>query len=162
MKIDALIETIEQHKQQGNYNAALTLAIEWLNIDMNDYRLYEELADIYIFQGNLEKAEEVIHYARELHPDSGTGMFLEGFILSEKGEFEKALTTFEHANKLFPNSGEVLRNIGWCHVMLGNMQKGIAILKRAKALSPDDETIEQNLLTALMLYEEQNPTHYSV
>lgn len=39
---------------------------------MNDYRLYEELADIYMFQENIEKAEEVIQYARELHPESST------------------------------------------------------------------------------------------
>lgn len=75
--VDNIIEQIEKSKQDGDYDTALKIALNGLNSHMNDYRFYEELADIYIFQENLEKAEEVIRYARELHPTSGTGIFLE-------------------------------------------------------------------------------------
>lgn len=81
---DIFIEKIEKSKSGGDYDSALKIALEGLNSHMNDYRLYEELADIYIFKGNLDKAEEVIGYARELHPTSGTGIFLEGYISMEK------------------------------------------------------------------------------
>lgn len=155
---DSIIQKIENHKSAGNYDAALTETLEWLKKHVNDYRFYEELADIYLYQENLEKAEEVIHYARELHPESGTGIYLQGYIFLEKWDYEKALETLEKANILFPNNAEIIRSIGWCNVMIGNMQKGIALLRRAHGLAPDDESIHQYLTTALLLYEEQNST----
>lgn len=158
---DIFIDKIEKSKEMGDYDGALKIALEGLNAHMNDYRFYEELADIYIFQNNLDKAEEVIRYARELHPTSGTGLFLEGYILSEKWDFENAIKTLEQANSLFPNNAEILRLIGWSYVMLGSMQKGIALLRRAKWLDSEDEKISHNLAVALMLAEEQNSSSLS-
>lgn len=146
-----IIWSIETEKQSGNYDAALSLALEWLKTHIDDYRLYEELADIYVYQNNLDKAEEVIRYARELHPESGTGMFLEGYILAEKGDFDAAIKILEESNKIFPNNPEVLRNLWWSHVMHGNLPKGINILRRAHALAPDDAKIFQNLSHALLV-----------
>lgn len=153
---DTLINNIEQNKEKWDYDTALKIALEWLNSHMDDYRFYEEIADIYMYQGNIDKAEEVIRYARELHPESSTGIYLEGCILAEKWDFQKALNILEKANLLFPNNAEILRNIWWSHVMIGSMQKWIAILHRAHNLSPHDETILQNLTTAIILNEEKN------
>jgi Tfp pilus assembly protein PilF len=75
--IDHIIENIEQLKQKNQYIEARMIALEALTRHTDDYRLYEELADIYLFENNLDKAEEVIGYARTLHPDSGTGIYLE-------------------------------------------------------------------------------------
>jgi Tfp pilus assembly protein PilF len=68
---------IETLKHQNNYIQARDTALQALTKYTDDYRLYEELADIYLFENNLEKAEEVIGYARALHPESGTGVYLE-------------------------------------------------------------------------------------
>jgi hypothetical protein len=75
--IDTIIENIEQLKSQNRYHDARETALQALSKHTDDYRLYEELADIYLFENNLEKAEEVITYARELHPNSSTGIYLE-------------------------------------------------------------------------------------
>lgn len=150
-KNDTLIDEIEEKKLSWDYDWALQVALNALKKDLNDYRIYEELADIYIFQENLTKAEEVIAYARELHPDSGTGLFLEGYILSEKWDYEKAKAIFQKANMLFPNNAEIIRNIGWCFVMLGNMDQGIIFLERARALAPDDEKILSNIVATRLL-----------
>ena len=156
---DIFIQNIEKLKQKGNYQSALKIALEWLNTYMDDYRFYEELADIYIFEENIDKAEEVIRYARELHPWSWTGLFLEWYIFLEKWEFEKALHLLEKANKMFPNKAEIIQNIGWCHVMLGSIQKWIALLRRAQQLDPDDMSITHKLSTALMFYEDHISSH---
>lgn len=148
------ILSIEQLKEKGKYDAALKKTLEWLNIHMNDYRFYEELADIYIFQENYEKAEEVIQYARALHPDSMTGLGLEWYIFIQKWDFQKALANFEEIDRLFPNAPDIIQNIGWCNVMLGNMQKWIAMLGRAASLDPEDNLITQRLAMAKILYEE--------
>jgi Tfp pilus assembly protein PilF len=75
--IESIIENIEQLKQQNQYVKARMIALEALTKYTDDYRLYEELADIYLFENNLDKAEEVIRYARTLHPESATGIYLE-------------------------------------------------------------------------------------
>ena len=58
--IDAVIASIEAYKQENKYIEARDTALQALTKYTDDYRLYEELADIYLFENNLEKAEEVI------------------------------------------------------------------------------------------------------
>lgn len=153
---DYFIEKIEKAKIAWNYNKALETALEWLKNYMNDYRFYEELADIHIYWQDLEKAEEAISYARELHPNSGTWIFLEWFITMEKWDFENALKIFEKSNQLLQNNAEIIKNIGWCNVMLGNMEKWISILRRAQSIDPQSPNILYYLNTAIMLNNE-NP-----
>lgn len=75
--IEDIIIAIEELKSESKYTEARETALQALAKYTDDYRIYEELADIYIFEENLDKAEEVIGYARALHPDSGTGAYLE-------------------------------------------------------------------------------------
>ena len=70
--VESVIEMIESLKHENQYEKARDTALQALTKYTDDYRLYEELADIYLFENNLEKAEEVIGYARALHPESGT------------------------------------------------------------------------------------------
>jgi tetratricopeptide (TPR) repeat protein len=75
--VESVIQMIESLKHENNYEGARDTALQALTKYTDDYRLYEELADIYLFENNLDKAEEVIGYARALHPESGTGVYLE-------------------------------------------------------------------------------------
>jgi uncharacterized protein HemY len=84
MNIQELITSIEQAKIANNYPKAREIALGGLHEHTDDYRLYEELADIYLFEGNLEKADEVLMIARELHAESSTGMYLEGYLATAK------------------------------------------------------------------------------
>ncbi len=84
MNIHQIIEKIEELKSQNNYIEAEKMVQESLRKHTDDYRLYEELADIYLFQNNLVRADEVLQIARELHPESGTGMYLDGYIATAK------------------------------------------------------------------------------
>lgn len=150
LPIETIIETIESLKHESRYHEAKETALSALTRHTDDYRLYEELADIYLFEQNLEKAEEVISYARELHPSSGTGIYLEGFIAVIKGDFDKAIQVLGEANSILPNNAEVIRNLGWAYVMKGHVDRGIALLKRAHALAPEDTTVINDLAMALM------------
>ena len=148
--LESVIDTIESLKQQGNYPGARETAINALQQNTNDYRLYEELADIYLFENDLEKADEVLQIARVLHPESGTGMYLDGYIATAKGEFDRAVNVLEEANKNLPNNAEILRNLGWAHVMKANVPKWLALLRRAHSLAPDETMIINDLAVALM------------
>ncbi len=157
MNIQEIILSIEVAKQENNYPQARTIALEALKDYTDDYRLYEELADIYLFEGNLEKADEVLTIARELHPESGTGMYLDGYIATAKGEFDRAIETLSKANIDMPNNAEILRNLGWAYVMTfnkeentSNLSKGLLLLRRAHILAPDEPMIINDLSVALI------------
>ena len=150
MTIDTLITSIEAAKLANHYTEARDLALEWLKDHTDDYRLYEELADIYLFEGNLDKAGEVLAVARELHPASGTGMYLDGYIATAKWEFDRAVEILTVANRDLPNNAEILRNLGWAHVMRADVAKWLSLLRRAHTLAPEEPMIINDLTVALL------------
>lgn len=152
MNIQEIILAIETAKQDNKYEEARVIALKWLRDYTDDYRLYEELADIYLFEGNLEKADEVLSIARELHPESGTGMYLDGYIATAKWEFDRAIETLSKANIDMPNNAEILRNLGWAYVMTANLSKWVSLLRRAHILAPDEPMIINDLSVALIAF----------
>lgn len=150
LSVEETIDTVEILKSHNKHKQALDTVLVGLKTHTDDYRLYEELADIYLYQWNIEKAEEVIGYARELHPESGTGIFLEGYIAVEKWDFDQAIEILSKANAQFPNNPEILRNLGWSYVMQWSVDKWIIILRRALTLDPQHPITIQNLSTALL------------
>ncbi len=155
MSIEAIISRIEEEKSANNYAWAKVIALEWLKSHTDDYRLYEELADIYLFEWDLDRAKEVLTVAREIHPESGTGMYLDGYIATARGEFDRAIEILTVANKNLPNNPEILRNLGWAHVMKGEVMRGLSLLRRAHALAPDEPMIINDLSVALIALGEE-------
>jgi Flp pilus assembly protein TadD len=148
--VESVIQMIESLKHENNYEGARDTALQALTKYTDDYRLYEELADIYLFENNLDKAEEVIGYARALHPESGTGVYLEWYIAVARGDFDHAIEVLNRANSLMPNNAEVIRNLGWAYVMKGAIPRGLILLRRAHLLAPTEMMIVNDLGVALM------------
>ncbi len=143
------IMEIETLKNSWKYKEAIAKTQEYLVKYTDDYRLYEELADIYIFMWNLKKAESAAESALKLNPESATWNYLLWYIYVTEWEFEKWINNLEKSNGLFPNNPEVLRNLGWWYNMLGQRKKWIMILKRALNIAPDDKFIMEDLGVAL-------------
>lgn len=149
-KIKEIVIQVEKLKLSQNFEKAIELLQESIAKYSSDYRLYEELADIYLYNWNLDKAVKAIDFALELNKDSATGNYLKGFILLSGDKVAPALSYLEKSNTLMWNNAEVLRNLGWAYTMTGEHDKWISILKRALNLSPDDELIVEDLAMALI------------
>ncbi len=141
---------VEALKSQNKYKEALekleSIAIKY----SDDYRVYEEISDIYMFLWEYQKAIKAVNYALEINPESATGNYLKWFILLSDGSIDEAIVLLEKSNILMPNNAEVLRNLGWSYHVLGQTSRGISILKRALNLSPNDELITEDLAMALI------------
>ncbi len=158
--IDLILTEIETLKANQEYQKAKIVARSALVKYTDDYRLYEELADISLFEENLDEAETMIEAAEKLHPESGTGIYLRGYIAVARGDHKTAIETLTKANTLFPNNPEILRNLGWAFVLSGstkegnilidNTPKGIALLRRASHIAPEDALITNDLAIALI------------
>lgn len=144
------INQIESLKIEGNYTDAKTIVDSLLLKHTDDYRLYEELCDIYLFMGDHTRASEAISVARILNPESATGMYLLGYLMITHGNFSEGIELLEQANLLFPNNPEILRNLGWGLTVTGKGEKGVFLLRRALNISPEDALIMEDLAVALI------------
>lgn len=144
------IQEIESLKHYGRYNEAKNKIEKYLSKYTDDYRFYEELADIYLYEWNLDKAEKAMKFAQKLNTDSATGTYLMGYINISKWNYLLWVDLLEKANILFPNNAEILRNLWWGYNMLWQIEKWITLLKRALNLSPEDKLIMEDLWVALI------------
>lgn len=149
-KIKNIIIEVESLKSEQNFSKAISLIENWLISYSSDYRLYEELADIYLYRWELDKSIKAVNFALELNPNSATWSYLKWFILLSKDKVKEALEYLEKSNSLIWNNSEVLRNLGWAYTMVGQTEKWIAILKRALIIAPNDELITEDLAMALI------------
>ncbi len=149
-KIKSIIIEIEKIKNSWDYKKAEELVENALIKYSDDYRLYEEIADISLYNWDFKKAEKAINFALELNSNSATWNYLKWFLLLSKDKAKEALVYLEKSNKLIWNNSEVLRNLGWAYTLTWKTEKWITILKRALNLSPWDELIKEDLAMALI------------
>lgn len=149
-EIRNIILQVEDLKAQKNFKKAISQLQKALVKYSDDYRLYEELADIYLYISDFNKAMSALDFALTLNPKSATGSYLKWFILLWQDEVTEAVWYLEESNKLFWNNAEVLRNLWWAYTMIGQQERWITILKRALNISPEDELITEDLAMALI------------
>lgn len=123
MKELPIIEEVERLKSQKRYSEA-QLAIEGAIVRYpNRYELYEELADIYIYQTKYLEARKALDYAQKINVHSSTGLYLRGYMELVDNNFSQAIEYLEESNTQNPNNPEVLRNLGWAYTMTGDVRK---------------------------------------
>ncbi len=149
-QIRDIILQVEELKLQKRFQESISLLQKSLTKYSDDYRLYEELADIYLYMNETQKALTAVDFALTLNPKSATGNYLKGFILLGEDKIVESISYLEASNTLFGNNAEVLRNLGWAYTMSHQHDRGITLLKRALNLSPEDELITEDLAMALI------------
>jgi tetratricopeptide (TPR) repeat protein len=71
-----IIDEVERLKAQKRYSEARVM-IEWAIARYpHRYELYEELADVYIYEGDYARAEKALNYSEKLESGSSTGLYL--------------------------------------------------------------------------------------
>jgi len=149
-KIKELVVKVEWLKSEQKFNDAIKLLETSLTRYNSDYRLYEELADIYLYKGELDKWLKSVDFSLSLNKESATWNYLKWFILLSQDKITEAIKYLEESNRILSNNSEVLRNLWWAYTMIWNSERWIMILKRALALSPNDELITEDLAMALI------------
>lgn len=148
--IRSVIIEIENLKKENRYEEAIKIVEDYLTKYDKEYRLYEELTDIYLYLWENEKARKAIDFALSLNKESATWNYLRGFLLLSVWENDKALIHLEKSNSMVWNNAEVLRNLGWAYNINWNPNKWAMILRRALNLSPKDPLIAEDLAMALI------------
>ena len=145
-----LIQQVETLKSRKEFQKAIEILEDALLNNNDDYRLYEEIADIYLYEWKMQKAKKAIDFALSINSESATWNYLKWFILLANNKIIEAIEYLEKSNHLMPNNAEVLRNLGWAYSMTWEVEKWIFILKRALNISPEDKLINEDLAMALI------------
>lgn len=148
--IKTVLSEVESLKKEHKYREAIEKLEELLWKYNEDYRLYEELADIYLYLGKKDKALKAVDFALQLNSSSATWNYLKGFLLLSENKIKRSIAYLEKSNRLIPNNSEVLRNLGWAYNLDLQVEKGIFILKRSLNISPTDKLIVEDLAMALI------------
>lgn len=148
--VKILIQEVEKLKSQKEFKKALSMLQESLSKYSDDYRIYEEIADIYLYEWKFLKSQKAIDYALGLNPESATGNYLKWFILLSKNRAKEAIIFLKKSNSLMLNNAEVLRNLWWAYTLIDEKEKWIFILQRALNINPNDSLIIEDLAMALI------------
>lgn len=71
-----ILEQVEELKANQDFKRATKLLQESIVKYSDDYRLYEELADIMMYTGDYKKALSTLDFSLTLNADSATGNYL--------------------------------------------------------------------------------------
>ena len=148
--VRTLIQEIEKLKSNKEFKKAMDILQKSLAKFNDDYRIYEEIADIYLYEWKNLKAQKAIDFALNINAESATWNYLKGFILLSRNKTNESISYLEKSNKLMPNNAEVLRNLGWAYSMTWQQDRWVFILKRALNISPEDMLITEDLAMALI------------
>ncbi len=148
--IGQIILEVETLKFKWEISKAISILENHIMEYNDDYRFFEELADIYLAEGIVDKAIKAVDFSLKLNPESATWNYLKWFLLINAEESKEAIPFLEKSNRLMSNNSEVLRNMGYAYAISGQYEKWIYILKRAQFLNPDDTLIKEDLAMALI------------
>lgn len=148
--IEQIILEVETLKFKWEISKAISILENHIMEYNDDYRFFEELGDIYLSEGLLEKSEKAVDFSLKLNSESATWNYLKWFLLINANKPTEAIPFLEKSNKLMSNNSEVLRNLGYAYAISGKYEKWIYILKRAQFLNPEDSLIKEDLAMALI------------
>ena len=110
---------------------------------------YNNLANAYSKQGNVDAAIIAASRAVEIQPDYGVAHYNLGNLYMQQGKLEIARRHFEAALRLLPNYAEAHSNYGQLSAERGDLVTGIERFQRAIALNPSVSRAHFNLGVAL-------------
>lgn len=97
---------------KGDTDSAIKYFEKYLELEINNYEIYNKLANLYIQKNDLDNALLYITEGRKINPNSIKNYLLEIEICYLKGEEDKIEQLLQKAYKINPNNEEILFETG--------------------------------------------------
>jgi tetratricopeptide (TPR) repeat protein len=110
---------------------------------------YNNLANAYSKQGEIDEAIRTALKAIEVQPGYGVAHYNLGNLYAQQGRFDLAQTHFEEALRLYPDYAEAHSSLGQLTAERHGVEKGIAYFRKAIELNPSLGRAHLNLGIAL-------------
>ena len=109
------------------------------------FRSVQRSVEIYLLQGEGEKALAVVEGALELSPDTGGLHYMRGIALEFMGRWEEALAEFEAALELDPWAGGIYLKMGRIYEQLGDFEKAEEMFRMELERNPNNDAAREEL-----------------
>ncbi len=133
--------------ERGDLDGARTGA-ESLTERWPDYEsTWATLATVYVTQGDIERATEVLARGQEHNPASAPLLLLAALIHGEQQDFAAALADWTHLHELDPGNASTLGMRSTLHLAVGDADAARMDAEAALALDPGDPSALQTLVS---------------
>lgn len=111
----------------GNFDNAISIYSECLNIDPSSAVCYYNLAKIYLYKKDLNLAEQNISKAIQLNYSNEDYLYLAGSIFLNNNKVDQAETTFKELLNNDPSNYEYYISLADVYLQKSNLKKAISI-----------------------------------
>jgi tetratricopeptide (TPR) repeat protein len=129
--------------QQGRAGEVRSLAAT-LEDDYPDVFWLEEGRE-QMDKGNLPAAEQALHKALQLAPNSVDAHFDLGTVLFKQENYRAAAESFRRVTELQPDYGPAYESLGRCSIMQGNRQEALGAFRLAVQYMPQNAEVQREL-----------------
>ncbi len=143
-----LLDKIDYHMKQGEYELAIRKAQDYLDKHPESYLMWCLLGWAYLNTGQLIKAEGCFTQSIGLNPDWDNGYVGMGVLNRKRGDLDKAIQNYETAISLEPSNAEAFSRLMVIELMRGNYKKAVDYGEKAWRLRKDLPSIAANLSIA--------------
>jgi tetratricopeptide (TPR) repeat protein len=107
---------------------------------------YVNLGRVFVREGLLDEAEEVLGKALELNNDLAKTHYFLGVVDKGRGKYDEALVHFRKAEAQYPKDRVVLNDIGRVLFLQRKFEEAIESLKKVIAIDPEDLMAHYNMM----------------
>lgn len=135
---EGLQETIAQHYLRGSQFADARDRYQRLvNKKLGSPRVYDQLSELLLAEGDLEGALTVLTSGREKYPGNSRLAFRLAMTYAAGRRYDDAVSAFQDARKLAPDNVQVLRNLSLAQTRMGDHSGALASAVALLELQPD-------------------------
>lgn len=99
-------------------------------------KAYADLGRVYLEQGELRKAMDVLKSAEENNPNDPVTMHYLGLLYTDQKKLDKARDYLTRALKLDPQNAEIMRDLAYVYREIGNPTLSLSLVRKSISLDP--------------------------
>lgn len=139
-------------RESGQFDAAIAVLNDGLEIDPNDTRLLATLADLYRMESKFQKSEDTLNRLLVLQPDQPIYWMMRGIVRERLGRWAEAEADLLHVVDQQPENAEALNYLGYSWLDRGmHQERATQLIIKAARLKPQSGAIRDSLGWAYFL-----------
>jgi predicted O-linked N-acetylglucosamine transferase (SPINDLY family) len=139
-------------KDAGDIGGAIENYQKALEFNPGDSEVHKKLAEVYVLQGEFEKARSSCNLAIKFKPNFAPAYLTMGNALQAQDKLEMAIEAYLQALKIQPEFAEACANLGSMYYKLGQLEQ--AAISYQKALEINPQLCSVNLMLASVLQQQ--------
>lgn len=129
----------------GKTGEAINHFTKALELEPNQIQPYNELAGLYIYTEDLNKALSLSLKSTELNPNDNVAYMHLGVIYLGMGDLDQALSSTLKSIKLKGNDPNTYINLGNIHRQMGNLRQAVSSILKSIDIKPNNATAYRHL-----------------